>query len=84
MDEAKGAADDLVEAVTERAVEILSLPLEEREDRYHELREVHLTAALATGVAAPMAGALSANLEQWIRKAVRVIGASAVAGGETA
>jgi hypothetical protein len=80
----KEAVAATLSTVSQRAMEIVALPADQREARYKIYRQVYIESAMEHGLPRPKAKAWADQMNQWIRTLVKKIEQSGGAAGGTA
>jgi hypothetical protein len=80
----KEAVAATLSTVSQRAMEIVALPADQREARYKIYRQVYIESAMEHGLPRPKAHAWADQMNQWIRTLVKKIEQSGGAAGGTA
>jgi hypothetical protein len=80
----KEAVAATLSTVSQRAMEIVALPADQREARYKIYRQVYIESAMEHGLPCPKAHAWADQMNQWIRTLVKKIEQSGGAAGGTA
>jgi hypothetical protein len=62
-----------MDAVHRRAMELIELPTEKREERYAYYRRVYYEGAKADGASEVQARELSESMDEWVRALVAII-----------
>lgn len=77
-------SDEVLQAVNRRAMEIVSLPENERSERYEIYRDAYKQAGLDSGMTDEQSDEAAAKMDEWIRSLVTMIETSGGGGGGTA
>jgi hypothetical protein len=76
--------EELLRMIESQAMEVMSLPIAEREARYALIKDLYRKSAKKLGMSASQAAEFGAKMELWVRTLVRIIEGDGDASAGTA